>query len=544
MSFILVISLLVIADLQLVPAVQVSSSTAKSVEAHVEAAKLRREAMLKQREAQYHKELHQRQEEAVANLRRPQGALKDTPTNPDDYDAVVAFYQSTNGPKWANNTGWMKGDPCTSPYWYGIYCIDGRVLQINLAYNSLSGRIPTEIAKASSLQVLRLYSNMLEGDLPPELFTMQSLQILDVNTNQITGGLPSQVSMANLTQLSLYDNQMKGVFPRVFNAPNLQILEISSNSFSGELPESLSEAPGITDFVVSRNLFTGELPSSYGRLTKLQRFWTFYNNFDQPSLPESYRDMVNLEEIQADGLSGPFPEWIGSWEKMQALILINGQLTGSLPESLCDLGYMNNLRLFNNSLKGELPQCLCEMRKLTDFEISDNQFTGEIPDRFEDCRSLESIYLSRNNFTGEFPPSLGNPVNLTVIDVSSNGLYGTIPNSINHLYRTIAGFSICFNMFSDIESGVEDFFDRIKDYTCNFYNNPWSCPLQTTIPKECDATCSTCNAKPQRQSCEACLKVAAHDGCVWCEAGSNCLEGSNQGPGEFFQCKDWKVDSC
>ena len=519
-----------------------TSAEIKSVEKLILDAKHRREASLKQMEAEYHKQLHQKQEKMVAAMQQPTGPFKDKPTNPDDYDAVVALYHSTNGSNWANNTGWLKGDPCTYPYWYGLYCIEGRVLQINLVYNGLSGSIPADLTKASSLQVLRLYSNVLTGDIPAGIFSMQSLQVLDLNTNSITGTLPSQVSMANLTQLSLYGNSMKGTFPEVFTAPNLQIVEISSNMFTGNLPESFSDAPGLTELVVSRNAFTGTLPSSYGRLVNLNRLWLFYNNFDKPSIPNSYKSLGNLVNFQADGLSGPIPEWLGEWRKLEYLILINGWLTGNFPDSLCNCKNMISLRLFNNSLKGELPDCMCEMRKMTDFEVSDNQFTGEIPDRFDDCKSLETYFVSRNNLTGEFPESLGIPVNLTIIDVSSNGLYGTIPNSINSLKDTIAEFAICFNMFSDIEYGVQDFFNRIKDYTCLFYNNPWSCPLSTDVPKECTAQCSRCNAKGH-DSCSACIPSSS---CGWCDMGKNCLSGDSQGPDMFYYCPpdDWKVGNC
>ena len=502
--------------------------------------------MLEEREVEFHKQLHYEQDKKVAAMRRPhRGAYRDTPINQDDYDAIVALYHSTGGAKWANSTGWLKGNPCSSPYWYGIYCLQGRVLQINLVYNQLIGSLPSSLERLSALQVIRLYSNQLTGEIPPGLFNIKSLQVLDVDTNQLTGTLPSEVNLDNLTELVLYGNSIEGKFPNTFHAPKLQILEVSTNSLTGDLPEGLSESKDLTQLVVSRNAFTGVIPESYGSLTKLQRLWTFYNNFGQATIPNSFQQLVNLVEIQADDLYGPMPDWIGtSWSKIQYLILINGHLSGEFPQSLCNCKDMISLRLFNNSLKGELPNCICEMEKMTDIEISDNQFTGSIPDNFQGCRSLVTMYFSRNNFSGAFPGSLSGIANLTVIDVSQNGLYGTIPNSINQLKDSIAQFAICFNMFSAVESGMDDFFKRIVDYTCLFYNNPWSCPMSTKVPKECTATCSTCNVQAQHASCSACVQAS---GCGWCQKGQNCLEtGSNQGPDTYFQCmpEDWKVGTC
>ncbi len=533
----------------IVSSVLSSTATARpgmSMEEHIQIARHRREVDLMQREAEYHKQLHKEQEKMVAALRESKKPLHDTSINPDDRDAIVALYQSTKGPKWVNNTGWLKGDPCVSPYWFGVYCAYGRVLQINLVYNGLDGSIPQDLTKARHLQVFRVYSNSLTGEIPPDMFGLQDLQVLDVNTNSLTGRFPSRVKMANLTQLILYGNQLSSGFPTVFDAPKLQKVEISSNMFTGNLPDSFSEATAMTDFVVSRNAFTGTLPASYGKLANLTRLWTFYNNFDKPTIPDSYRGMVNLMEVQADGLSGPLPPWIGtSWNKLVHLILINGWISGEIPESLCNCENMVSLRLFNNSLEGNLPDCTCNMHVMEDLEVSDNQLTGDIPDMFDGCKGMQTLYLSRNNFSGTFPPSLGSVslVDIAIIDVSGNGLYGTIPNTINNLNETIAELAISYNMFSDIQSGVDDFFKRIVDYTCLFYNNPWSCPLSTKVPKECSVSCSTCNAKANHQSCNACVQSSD---CGWCEEGNNCLEGSSQGPEVYYKCKtsDWKTTTC
>ena len=507
-------------------------------------ASVRRKATLELRETEYHKQLHFYQEKLVSSMRATKTSLRDTPTNPYDKKAIMALYQSANGPKWYNNTGWMKGDPCSYPFWYGLYCIDGRVLQINLVLNGLTGPIPSSITQATALQVIRLYSNSITGEIPAGLFEMNSLQIIDFNTNLIKGTLPSRISMPSLTQLSLYGNQINGDLPSTFVAPLLQILELSSNSFSGVLPTSLSGSPHLTDLIVSRNMLSGYFPSSYSKLIKLQKFWSFNNMFDNPSIPNEYQSLTDMIEVQADSLSGEIPSWIGtSWSSLQNLVLINGYLNGNLPNSICNLQDITGLRLFNNSLSGELPNCLCDMEKLVDFEISDNHLTGTIPDTFDNCKNMQNFHVSRNNLTGTFPSSLGNMVNLAVLDVCNNGLYGTIPNTINNLKDNIAEFAICYNMFSGVEDGVDDFFNRIVDYSCLFYNNPWSCPLSTAVPKECSATCSYCNQQKNHGSCSACV---VNRGCGWCEMGDNCLDGSSSAANQFYQCSpsDWKYGSC
>ncbi len=496
----------------------------------IEQAQQRTEKYFKLQEAKLHAELKQNLDKVSASLRsseKPSYKL----TNSDDVQALEAFYKSTGGDKWSNSTGWLKGDPC-NPFWYGVYCLDGRVLQLNLVDNQLSGSIPADIAKASAMQVMRFYSNFLTGKIPSEIFTMKSLQIFDANNNQLSGGLPD-ITMDNLTDLILYNNMLSGNFPNI-KAPMLIHLELSTNMFVGEFPESLSLSKNIQQLVVSRNMLTGSFPSSYGSFSSLQLLWTFYNNFDRPTFPDSWQGMTSMQQIQSDRMHGTMPDWFGGWKDLQIFVVINGALTGNFPSSICDCTKLQNFRIFNNSLTGTVPRCICTFRSLTDIEISDNQFTGPMPDCIGDVTSLASIFFSRNNFSGELPASIGQLVNLETLDVSENMMYGRIPSTINNLRDEIAEFAICYNKFSEIDEGLGDFFNRIKDYGCAFYNNPWSCPLSTEVPKECSAECSKCNTGAQHGDCGSCIQS---QGCGWCNDGPNCLEGQDSGPENSYRCE-------
>ena len=344
--------------------------------------------------------------------------------------------------------------------------------------------------------------------------------------------------MANLTYFSAYGNQLDGEIPSDWNAPNLQSIELSSNLFTGELPKSLGEVTSLVEIVVSRNQLGGTFPVSYGDLKSLQRLWLFYNNFNSPSIPSNWDGMKSLQDIQADGLTGAFPSWIGQgWPNLRNLVLTEGKLTGEFPESMCNCRELQILRIFNNSMASSIPNCICDLRKMTDIELSDNDFTGAIPYCIGDIPGIESLVISRTNVSGEFPQSIGNLRNLTLLDVSSNMMTGTIPNSINNL-REIAGFFICYNKFSRVESGLSNFFNRIKDYGCAFYSNPWSCPVSSEVPKECQAECSQCNSGDKHDYCSSCVQDTD---CGWCKEGPNCLEGTQDGPDTIYRClaNDW-----
>ncbi len=472
------------------------------------------------------------------NTAKPQPAPSVKSTNPQDQKALEDFYNSTKGQQWSNNSGWMKGDPCQDG-WYGIYCSsDGRVLQLGLVYNLLSGTIPQSIANLTQLQKLLLYSNNIEGTIPAGLFALSSLQTLDLNNNQIGGTLPSSISNGNLAVLNLYSNKIRGTIPTSWDTPNMYTLSLSSNMLTGELPPAIGKLTKLNSLVLSRNLLSGALPDEYGDLTSLQMLWLFNNNFDNPKFPKSWSGLTGLLNVELDGLTGEFPTWIDSWSEILVLVIVDGSLTGPFPTSLCSLKKVQYLHIFNNSLSGQLPDCMCDLpQSLNSLELSDNSFSGSIPDCVGNVRNLTDFYLSRNNLSGSLPSTLGKIHYLNVVDFSSNSIVGSIPSSYVGLKGGTFGFTLCYNKLSSFEPGLEEFFKFIQGYTCALYENPWNCPLPTYIPKGCEATCSQCNTGSKQSTCSSCT---ADSNCGWCSEGPNCLEGSRSGPDTVYKCQQAK----
>ncbi|MGB3714294.1 MAG: hypothetical protein WA996_07685, partial [Candidatus Promineifilaceae bacterium] len=92
----------------------------------------------------------------------------------NERDALMALYNSTNGPNWTTNTGWDTADPYCS--WYGVSCLYGHVTGLSLQSNYLAGTIPVELGNLSSLTYLDLYHNQLSGPIPAELGILSSLK--------------------------------------------------------------------------------------------------------------------------------------------------------------------------------------------------------------------------------------------------------------------------------------------------------------------------------------------------------------------------------
>ena len=91
----------------------------------------------------------------------------------DDREVLTLFYHLTGGPNWTNDTNWLSEEPLRE--WYGVETRNtGRVVELSLDENNLSGVIPADLARLTGLEDLRLRNNgALSGALPGELIDLR-----------------------------------------------------------------------------------------------------------------------------------------------------------------------------------------------------------------------------------------------------------------------------------------------------------------------------------------------------------------------------------
>ncbi|XP_002988546.2 LRR receptor-like serine/threonine-protein kinase FLS2 [Selaginella moellendorffii] len=87
-------------------------------------------------------------------------------------------------------------------------------LAFNLAYNSLSGRIPAWLGDFQVVQNISLQGNNFSGEIPESLGDCVGLQSLDLSLNRLTGSIPSSLgSLRFLVSLNLSMNDLEGRVP-------------------------------------------------------------------------------------------------------------------------------------------------------------------------------------------------------------------------------------------------------------------------------------------------------------------------------------------
>ena len=88
------------------------------------------------------------------------------PSDPSsDKEALVALYNATDGPDWDDNDNWLTDAPLED--WHGVDTDDyGRVNELLLYDNNLSGHIPSELGNLTNLEESDLGKNHLTGQIP------------------------------------------------------------------------------------------------------------------------------------------------------------------------------------------------------------------------------------------------------------------------------------------------------------------------------------------------------------------------------------------
>ena len=96
-----------------------------------------------------------------------------------DRAALVVLYSATGGANWTDSANWRSNAPLSE--WHGVSTDEqGRVDELRLSANGLTGTIGAELGVLTQLTGLYLNDNELTGPIPPELENLAQLQVFDI----------------------------------------------------------------------------------------------------------------------------------------------------------------------------------------------------------------------------------------------------------------------------------------------------------------------------------------------------------------------------
>ena len=418
---------------------------------------------------------------------------------PSERQALIDFYNATDGPNWGINTNWNTAAPLSE--WAGITLENGHVTAMGLINVGATGNLPNSILNLPFLESFVFSNNNFTGELP-DLTSLTNLQTFNISGNKfsfadlepnfaqnstitefIYGGqqrineeilidnpvigqeytLSTTTPGTNLSYQWIKDEggflldieDIPGATSSDYVIPSLQVDDIFS--YSCRVTSAL-----IPDLVLVRNRINIRIPVSQSERDALV---AFYNATDGPNWANnenwlSAADVDDWAGVQTVGgkvivlnqnfqnLNGQLPDEIGDLIYLKEIrISVNQNLTGPIPSSIGNLTDLEFLRFQFNSMSGDIPASVSNLTKLTRVYLQDNQFTGSIPSGFGNAPQLFQIFLNNNQLDGQIPASIGGLNELVSFDISNNGLSGTLPAELGNL-SSIQLFDITNNDFT------------------------------------------------------------------------------------------------
>ena len=404
---------------------------------------------------------------------------EDTGTHETDRAALVALHNATDGDNWNRNTNWLSDMPVGE--WYGVTADeDGRVVELRLRGNELSGAIPPELGNLTKLRYLNLDSNELSGEIPPELGDLFRLSSLSLCGNALSGAIPPALgNLNNLTGFWIWGNQLSGqIPPELGRLTSLLWIRLDNNGFTGKIPGEFTALPRLADFDFHNN------PDLCAPVDEEFQRWLLGiavlegsscapedSPADRSVLVALYEETEGTDWYDATNwLSDqPLRTWSGVTTdadgRVTGLYLSGNLLNGPLPPSLGNLPKLRWLHLRRNFLSGPIPPELGDLSNLEILDISHNEMSGPIPSEVGNLYSLRTLNLYENDLSGPIPSEMGDLSNLRDLYIYDNaGLFGLLPRSLTRIENLnrlrFSGVGVCAPIDKSFQGWIREIRDR------------------------------------------------------------------------------------
>lgn len=301
-------------------------------------------------------------------------------------------------------------DGCPSS-WNGIVCNGGNVAGVVLDNLGLSADADLSVfSNLTKLVKLSMSNNSMSGKIPDNVADLKSLEFLDVSHNLFSSSLPPGIGkLSSLRNLSLAGNNFSGSIPESLSGlTSIQSLDLSRNSFSGSLPSSLTKLTTLVTLNLSLNGFTKRIPKGFELISSLEVL-DLHGNMLDGQLDVEFLFLSSATQVDFSG---------------NMLVSSSSQQDKFIPRISETIKILN---LSHNQLTGSLVSVGEQVfENLKVLDLSYNQLSGELPE-FNFVYELQVLKLRSNRFSGFIPNGLlkGDSLVLTELDLSANNLSGT-----------------------------------------------------------------------------------------------------------------------
>ena len=230
-----------------------------------------------------------------------------------DRAILSAFYSASAGPVWKKSDNWLTENSVCM--WHGVTCNKktGRVEELTLRYNNLTGELPAVVGELSALKRLDLDGNNLFGDVPGAINNLVNLTYLGLAKNAFTGYFPSLNRLTKLRVFNVNDNDFEGRPPFILRVAPVYNIDVSNNKFVGDLDFLPKNNRTLYYFKGSKNQFGPVLPARIAAMENLRIFELAENNFSGKINRSVAEKLASVPKVDLSGnnFSCPRPFILG-----------------------------------------------------------------------------------------------------------------------------------------------------------------------------------------------------------------------------------------
>jgi Leucine-rich repeat (LRR) protein len=306
-----------------------------------------------------------------------------------------------------------------------------------LNYNFFEGTLSTEVGKLTDLREFYLFNNDISGSLPSEIGMLSHINVLGLGENKLTGELPTELSLlTSLKILSLQQEQsLSNPGPLVFEG------SVTSGLTGTLLP--FDNHRDLTELYLGKNSFEGTIPNSFlagvSDLTRPIKI-DLTNNRLQGSIPAELTRFDDLRLYLAGNRIDNVPSEICnkySW--------MGGLMSSGCDALLCNPGFFSE---YGRRVSDNYPCQPCTFNISSLFYGSESCEAREGDDLderailFQIYRSLDgNEWTKRDNWLEDSKPicswygvrCAASKETVVSLELPENGLKGAIPESVYHL---------------------------------------------------------------------------------------------------------------
>ncbi len=363
--------------------------------------------------------------------------------NDSDHAVLSALHGAMGGAGWENAENWL-GDRILAD-WHGVTADSlGRVTELDLSENGLTGDLPANLDSLAEMKALDVSNNAIVGRLPITLTRVPLSTLRYSGTELCAPSTPSFMRWLDGivthegTGIECLPMQQREILEALYHATSGSSWRRSDNWLTdapvGEWYGVQVDSTGqIVRLDLGGNGLRGTMPGELGDLRTLQRL-SLEENYLSGALPPELGALTNLTmlDMSANHLTGPIPPELGNIADLRSLLLSGNALTGSIPPELGQLR-LGRLWLHGNRLTGPIPPEFGDLANLWELFLNGNRLTGTIPPQLGRLSHLTRLGLHDNKLSGPIPRELGNLDNLSRLNLYGNELSGPLPEEFGFL---------------------------------------------------------------------------------------------------------------